>query len=148
MFALFLALAILSLIVLIVGFIWLLASSGRTTRRSGAEVGAEIMTGMGVDVDGGDDEAIPLVEKSAFVGTGAQVTRDVDVSFADIKGMMRERQWRGALPALLAMTGLFGLIVFGVLALWVKMDEKLVATVIAAVVLFTMGRIGWSFLRA
>ena len=61
---------------------------------------------------------------------------------------MRDRQWRGALPALRAMVGLFGLIVFGVLALWVKMDDKLIATVIAAVVLFTMGRIGWSFLRA
>ena len=54
----------------------------------------------------------------------------------------------GALPALLAMGGLFGLIVFGVLALWVKMDDKLIATVIAAVVLFTMARIGWSFFRA
>ena len=149
MFVLFLALTILSLIVLIVGFIWLLTSRGRTTRRSGSDVGAEIMTGMSDGVDGVDDEeAIPLVEKSVFVGTGVQVTRDVDVSFGDIKGMMRDRQWRGALPALLAMAGLFGLIVFGVLALWVKMDDKLVATLIAAVALFTMGRIGWSFFRA
>ena len=149
MFVLLLALTVLSLIVLIVGFIWLLAAHGRTTRRSGRDVGAEIMTGVGDGVDGGDDdEAIPLVEKSVFAGTGVQVTRDVDVSFGDIKGMMRDRQWRGALPALLAMAGLFGLIVFGVLALWVKMDDKLIATVIAAVVLFTMGRIGWSFLRA
>jgi hypothetical protein len=76
------------------------------------------------------------------------VTRDVDVSFGDIKGMMRDRQWRGALPAVLAMIGLFGLVVFGFLALWVKMDDKLIATVIAAVVLFTMGRIAWSFFRA
>ena len=52
------------------------------------------------------------------------------------------------MPALLAMAALFGLIVFGVLALWVKMDDKLIATVIASVVLFTMGRIGWSFFRA
>jgi hypothetical protein len=154
MFVLLLALTILSLIVLIVGFIWLLASRGQTTRRSGPDVGAEIMTGMGDGVDGdgdggvGGDEAIPLVEKSVFAGTGVKVTRDVDVSFGDIKGGMRDRQWRAALPALLAMAGLFGLLVFGVLALWVKMDDKLIATVIAAVVLFTMARIGWSFLRA
>ena len=38
----FLALTILSLLVLIVGFIWLLAAQGRTTRRSGRDVGAEI----------------------------------------------------------------------------------------------------------
>ena len=49
---------------------------------------------------------------------------------------------------MLAMIGLFGLVAFGVLALWVKMDDKLIATVIAAVVLFTMARIGWSFFRA
>jgi hypothetical protein len=145
MFVLFLALTILSLIVLIVGFIWLLTARGRTTRRSGPDVGAEIMTGMGEEDEEG---AIPLVEKSVFVGTGTQVTRDIEVPFGDIKGMIRDRQWGAALPVLLAMAGLFGLIVFGVLALWVKMDDKLIATVIAAVVLFTMGRIGWSFLRA
>ena len=148
MFVLFLVLTILSLIVLIIGFVWLLTSRGQTTRRSGPEVGAEIMTGMGDGVDDGDEDAIPLVEKSVFVGTGAEVTRDVEVSFVDVKQMMRDRQWRGALPALLVIGGLFGLIVFGVLALWVKMDDKLIATLIAAVVLFTMGRIGWSFLRA
>jgi len=50
---------------------------------------------------------------------------------------------------LLALT-ILSLIVlmFGVLALWVKMDDKLIATVIAVVVLFAMGRIGWSFFRA
>ena len=145
MFVLLLALTVLSLIVLIVGFIWLLASRGQTTRRRGPDVGAEIMTGLGEEDEEG---AIPLVEKSVFVGTGVQVTRDVDVSFGDIKGMLRERQWRGALPAMLVIVGLFGLVVFGVLALWLKMDDKLIATVIVAVVLFTMGRIGWSFLRA
>jgi hypothetical protein len=146
MFVLFLALTILSLIVLIVGFIWLLVSRGRTTRRSGPDVGAEIMNGMGNEID--DEVVIPVFEKSVFAGTGAQVTRDVDVSFGDIKGMLRDRQGRGALPALLVMGGLFGLVIFGVLALWVKMDDKLIATAIAAVVLVTMARIGWSFLRA
>jgi hypothetical protein len=36
----------------------------------------------------------------------------------------------------------------GVLALWLALDDKLIATAIAAVVLFTMARIGWSILRA
>jgi hypothetical protein len=46
------------------------------------------------------------------------------------------------------MAGLFGLIVFGILALWFKMDDKLVATLITGVVLFTMARIGWNISRA
>ena len=70
MFVLLLALTILSLLVLIVGFIWLLVAEGRTTRRSGRDAGAEIMTGMGQEDEEG---AIPLVEKSVFAGTGAQV---------------------------------------------------------------------------
>jgi hypothetical protein len=133
----FLALAILSLAVLIAGFIWLLAAQGRTTRRSGRDAGAEVMAGIGDE----DDEAIPLVEKSVFAGTGVAVTRDVDVSYADLKRLVRERRWRQALPALLVVIGFFGLVVFGVLALWLALDDKLIATAIAAVVLFTMARI-------
>jgi hypothetical protein len=94
MFVLFLALAVLSLIILIVGFIWLLTSRGQTTRRTGPEVGAEIMTGLGNE----NDEAIPLVEKSVFAGTGTKVTRDAEVSFVEIRQMIRDRQWRKALP--------------------------------------------------
>jgi hypothetical protein len=46
------------------------------------------------------------------------------------------------------MAGLFGIIVFGVLALWVALDDKLIATAIAAVVLFTMARIAINFVRS
>ena len=47
-----------------------------------------------------------------------------------------------ALPFLLAMTGMFGLLDFGVLAVWFRMDDKLVAALIAGVVLFIIARIG------
>ena len=144
MFVFFLVLAILSLILLVIGTIWLLAGRGQTTRRSGRDVGAELMGGMG-DEDG---EGVPVAEKSVFVGKGVQVSRSVEISYAEIKQLIRDRQWRAALPVLLAMAGLFGLIVFGVLALWFKMDDKLVATLITGMVLFTMARIGWSISRA
>jgi hypothetical protein len=144
MFVLFLVLTILSLILLVVGAIWMLAGRGQTTRRSGRDVGAEIMNGIGDDGDG----SIPVVEKSFFVGKGIQLSRSAEISYVEIKQLVRERQWRAALPFLMAMIGMFGLFVFGVLALWVKMDDKLVATLIAGVVLFTMGRIAWNISRA
>ncbi len=144
MFVFFLVLAILSLILLSIGAIWLLAGGGQTTRRSGRDVGAELMGGIG----GEDGEGVPVVEKSVFVGKGVQVSRSVEISYAEIKQLIRDRQWRATLPFLLAMTGLFGLIVFGVLALWFKMDDKLVATLITGIVLFTMARIGWNISRA
>jgi len=146
MFVLFLVLAGLSLILLVVGTVWLLSGRGQTTRRSGRDVGAEIMGGIGNDDL--TEEGIPLVEKSAFVGTGVKVTRETEMSYTEVKQLMRERQWRAALPPILAIVGMFGLIVFGVLALWWKMDDKLIATLIAGVVLFTMARIGWGFIRA
>jgi len=146
MFVLFLGLAILSLILLVIGAIWLLAGRGQTTRRSGRDVGAEIMGGLGEEQD--DGVTVPLFEKSAFVGTGAKVTRESEMSFTEIKQLVRDREWRAALPVLLAMAGLFGLFIFGALALWSKMDDKLIATLIAGVVLFTMARIAWNFVRA
>jgi hypothetical protein len=144
MFVFFLVLAVLSLILLVIGAIWLLAGGGQTARRSGHDVGAAVMGGIG----GEDDEGVSVAETSVFVGKGVQLSRSVEISYADLKQLIRDRRWRAALPFLLAMTGLFGLIVFGVLAFWFGMDDKLVATVIAGVVLFTMARIGWNIYRA
>jgi hypothetical protein len=135
----------ISLIVLIVGLVWWLAGSGKTTRRSGPEVGAEIMGGMGND----DPEmGATLLDKSAFAGKGVAVEREAAVSYAEVKRMVRGRQWREALPPVLAIAGLYGLVVFGALALWVAMDDKLVATIIAGVALFTMARIAYDFARS
>jgi hypothetical protein len=146
LFVLFLVLAGLSLILLVIGSIWMLSDQGQTTRRSGRDVGAEIMGGLGNDDP--VEEGIPLVEKSVFVGKGVEVTREAGISFTEIKQLVRERQWRAALPPLLGIVGMFGLIIFGVLALWWKMDDKLIATLIAAIALSAMARIGWSFIRA
>lgn len=145
-FTVFLTLAIASLIVLIAGFILLMTTRGETTRRSGREAGAEIMGGLGEEETEG--VSIPVLEKSVFVGTGVSVTRETEMSYAEVKQLVRDRRWRAALPPLLVIGGMFGLIVFGVVALWLKLDDKLVATLIAAVVLFTMGRIGLGFIRA
>ncbi len=145
-FTVFLTLAIVSLLVLIAGFILLMTTRGETTRRSGREAGAEIMGSLGEEESEGI--SIPVLEKSVFVGTGVSVSRETEMSYAEVKQLIRDRQWRAALPPLLVIAGMFGLIVFGVVALWLKMDDKLIATLIAAVVLFTMGRIALGFIRA
>jgi hypothetical protein len=144
MFGLFLVLTIVSGAVLIVGFAWWLAASGKTTRRSGPDVGAEIMGGQASD----DQEVgLTLLEKSVFAGKGAAVEREADVSVADLKGMLRQRQWRGALPPLLVIGGLCGLVLFGALALWARLDDKLIGTLILAVALFAVVRVARDFVR-
>jgi len=145
-FTIFLILAVASLIVLIVGFILLMTSRGETTRRSGREVGAEIMGSLGEEETEG--VSIPVLEKSVFVGTGVSVTRETEMSYAEVKQLVRDRRWRAALPPLLVIGGMFGMVIFGVLALWLKLDDKLIATLIAAVVLFTMGKIALGFIRS
>lgn len=145
-FTVFLALAIISLLILIAGFILLMTTRGETTRRSGREVGAEIMGSLGEEETEG--VSIPVLEKSVFVGTGVSVTRETEMSYAEVKQLVRDRRWRAALPPLLLIAGMFGMVIFGVLALWLKMDDKLIATLIAAVVLFTMGKIALGFIRA
>lgn len=145
-FTIFLILAVASLIVLIVGFILLMTSRGETTRRSGREVGAEIMGSIGEEETEG--VSIPVLEKSVFVGTGVSVTRETEMSYAEVKQLVRDRRWRAALPPLLVIGGMFGMVIFGVLALWLKLDDKLIATLIAAVVLFTMGKIALGFIRS
>ena len=145
-FTIFLILAVASLIALIVGFILLMTSRGETTRRSGREVGAEIMGSLGEEETEG--VSIPVLEKSVFVGTGVSVTRETEMSYAEVKQLVRDRRWRAALPPLLVIGGMFGMVIFGVLALWLKLDDKLIATLIAAVVLFTMGKIALGFIRS
>jgi hypothetical protein len=145
MFVLFVVLTVISAIALIVGVIWWLATSGKTTRRSGPDVGAEIMGGSTSD----DDEvSMTLLEKSAFVGKGVAIEREAGISYAEVKQMLRDREWRAAIPPLLALLGLYFFVVFGALALWFGLHDKLIATLIAGVVLFTMGRITYDFIRA
>lgn len=141
MFVLFLALAGLSAVAMISGFAWWLMTSGQTRRRSGSEVGAEIMGGRA------SDEGKALVEGTFFKGMGVAVSRGAEVSFTEIKQMVRARRPE-AIPILLAAVGLLCLVLFGVVALWFGLDDKLVGTFFLLVVLYTIGRIVVSFARA
>jgi hypothetical protein len=145
MFLPFLVLTILGAVVLVAGSAWMLITWGKTTRSSGPEVGAEIMGSLAA---GDAETGITLAEKSAFVGTGAAVSREVEISYAEIKHMLRPENRRAALPVLLAVGGLFAFIVFGAITLWLALDDKLIATLIAVPALFTMGRIARDILRA
>lgn len=141
MFTLFLVLTGLSAGAMIAGFVLWLTTSGRTRRRSGRAVGAEIMSGQM------SDEGETLAGGTVFKGTGVAVTREAELSFAEIKGMIRARRPE-AIPALLAVGGLLCFVLFGAVALWLGLDDKLVGTVVMLVVLYTVGRIVVGFVRA
>ena len=135
MFPLFLALTGLSLVALVAGFVWTLVESGQATRRSGPDAGAEMLSG-------------DASEESVFRGKAISVERRAEFSFAEINKMVLTGQWRRALPILLAIGGLLGLLLFGSLALWLSLENRLVGGLIVAVALYAVVRTLIGFARA
>lgn len=116
MFIFFLVLSIFAGTVLAAGFTWGLITRGTTTRRSGREVGAEIMADK-MSEDSLGQGRIPIVQRTWFRGKGVAVEREAEYSYAEIKKMLVEGRFMQALPALMVMAGLVGLTFFLGLAL-------------------------------
>ena len=139
----FITLAVISLIVLIAGFIMLLMGSGKVQHRSGEDVGAEVM-----DSQMDDDDGIELARVGTFKGTGSEVEVNASMSFAEIKEAAAAGNWGQALPALLVMGGMVGLLIFGALAIFVIMDDILVGGIILVFVAYAVIRMLIGFMKA
>lgn len=124
MFIFFLSLTILFAIVLIAGFVWMLVTGGKTIKRSGPEVGAEIMSESTAD-DLPQEGEITVAEKTWFRGTGVAVKREAEYSYGDIKQQFRQGGLRAVLPVVMTMSGLVGLTLFLGLTLLVGLSDKL-----------------------
>jgi hypothetical protein len=144
MFWLFLSLTILSIIILIVGMVWVLMTSGQTQRRSGPEVGEEMVESM--LRDGLTKDEVVLGTK--FKGKAVGVKREATFSFADIKAAIKEGQWQPVLPILLALGGMMGLFFFGSLTLWFGMEAKFIAGLFIVAAFYVIIRTIISFARA
>jgi len=109
----FLILAIFSGFVMLAGVVSILVTRGRTTHRSGPDVGAEIMTDQEI---GGGSQLGAGYSKTVFHGKASMVRREVEVSMGEIKAGMKAGQWGRVLPAIMALTGFVALLFFGGLA--------------------------------
>lgn len=143
MLAFFVVLFILSILALAAGFVWVLVNKGETSQRSGEDVGAEMISERLED-----DEEWSLADKTAFRGQAEVVEREASISFKDIKKQVKSGNWQEALPLLLAVGGFLGLLVFGSLALFFAIEDKLVGGLIAIVAIFTAARILIQMARA
>jgi len=131
MFILCLALTIVFGVMLIVGFAWGLAERGKTTKRSGSEVGAELMAER-MAGDAAKAGKMPVVRKAFFRGKGIAVEREAEYSYAEIKQRFREGGVRQVIPALLGMTGMLGLTFFLSLTLLTGLSNKIYGLVVLA----------------
>ena len=131
------------LLLLLIGFVWMLLRSGQTTYRQGEDVGREMVAGRMEE----DDETT-ILQHTAFKGKAKSRKTEASTSFGDLKGQIKSGRWSQALPVLLVISGLLGLVVFGSLALLVAMEDKLVGGLIALVAIFTSLRVLVSLIRA
>ena len=136
MLPLFIILTVLSLLVLIIGAIWTVLTQGETRRRSGTDVGAEIMAEQMAD----ERDGYVTTPQTAFKGKATAVEGEASISLAEVKQQLRSGHWRQMLPVLLTIAGLMGLLAFGALTAWVAIDNKLIAGLIALVAAYTLVR--------
>ncbi|NOZ71767.1 MAG: hypothetical protein GXP38_07610 [Chloroflexi bacterium] len=145
MFVLMIILAALCAIALIVGFVWMLTSMGQTYKDSGPQVGAEMAAEHMAD---GPDQEETVMQTAVFKGKAVKVEREASISFRDIWRLVEARAWRKVIPALLAIGGMLGLFLFGSLALFLGMENKLLGGALVIMALYTVVRTLLSLARA
>jgi hypothetical protein len=144
MFIPFLALTGLSVVALMVGTIWTALVAGQTRRRSGPEVGAEMMA----ERMARDSTGHTKPQYVFFKGKAVAIERKASFSFAEIKQQLMAGQWLDMFPVLLAMGGFLGLFLFGAAAAWLGIENKLLAGLIVIVALYAIVRTVIAFARA
>lgn len=132
-----------SLIVLIIGGVWTLIRSGKTTRRTGPAIGAEIMNSALTS----DDEGLIGVNRSTFVGKAVAVEREATIDFADLKAQFARGDYLSVFPALLAIGGFVGVLFFGALAVFFAIPGLISGAVMLSV-FYILVRMLIAFIRA
>jgi hypothetical protein len=144
MFILFLVLTGLSVVDLIAGTIWTAVAFGQTWRRSGPEVGEEVVAEQ--MARGSEGHAGP--QHVFFEGEAVSVEKEVSLSLSEIKQRLKAGQWQQTLPVLLAIEGFVGLLVFGAVTAWLGLENRLLAGLIVVVALYALVRTVMAFARA
>lgn len=139
----FIVLTVISLIALILGFFLFLIGSGKAQRRSGEQVGAQVLSERMED-----ERDPPVAQAASFKGKASRVEGEASVSFVEIKDSIVSGNWRQALPVLLATGGMIGLMIFGSLTLFLLLEDKFIGGVILLVAAYTVIRLLINIARA
>lgn len=116
MFILWVTLAGLGFAALVAGGAWALAERGVTTRRTGAEIGAELQAEK-MERDARIAGRTPLTSRTAFVGKGWAIERTATFSSEEIVRRFRSGELRPLVPGLIGFGGMVALLLFGSFAL-------------------------------
>lgn len=144
MLILFLVLAGLSLACMIAGIVWAVVASRKVETREGPEVGAEMVAAEMAD----DSEGTVFAQRASFRGQAMAVGGTETTSFADIKGAVKTGDWGRALPSLLAVCGLLGLLFFASLAGLVGLESPWFGLAALAVSIYVIVRTVYGIIQA
>lgn len=144
MYYMFLAVTVICGFLLIAGFIWMVASSGVVSRRSGDQIGAQIMA----DSSAEEDEGLEIGRMVAFQGKASQVSVQTSYSFTEIKGALASGQWRQVLPPILTAGGLVGFLLFGAATLFLGLEDKFIGALMLVLVMISVTRALINFMKS
>jgi hypothetical protein len=140
-----LVLVCLSLLAMLAGGIAMIRQTGRTRRRTGDEVGAEVFAEQQARESEPTDAS---VQASRFRGKAAAVEGEASIGMKEFKQLIQTRQWRRVLPSLCMILGLLCFMLFGATALLVALEQKATGILMLAVALYAVGRIAFDYIRA
>ena len=113
----------ISALVMIFGVAWALRFRGTTTRREGAEIGAEIMA-ENLDRRSRMDGEHPLFQKTFFIGKGWAINREAAYSYKEIKEKLGTKDYLPIIPVFIMFIGILGLSIFLGLLMFEVFDSK------------------------
>lgn len=148
MLTLFIVLTAVSFVAALGSGIWWIVRAGQVSTRSGPDVGAEVMAGLGEEEAEGDQIQLFGASRQVFKGTGVKAEGSAEMSFKELKRLLAAGELGMALPPAMVAIGLVGTLLFGALALFIGLEDKLIGGLLAALGLFTVIRLVYDFIRA
>ena len=129
-------LAILSGLALILGSVWVMILLRSKNHPRGA-VKEAVANGEQIT----EEEEEVVFQSASYAESAGSKEEWKGLNFVEMKRGLKRGQWRNTLPILLAIFGFLGLLLFGSLALFVAMEDKVVGSVVAAVAIFAVVRV-------
>jgi hypothetical protein len=143
------ALTVLSGLILLVGFAWIMLKTVRAQKPSVQELSDEEAARLMFPEDEDEPGEVSVLdaEKSLFKGKAVGASVENQVSFSQIEEMIRAGKWREALPWLLAIIGLLGIVVLIGPLIWFVVGNRLVAIFWMLATLWTLINLARNYIR-
>jgi len=125
------------------GFSWVLLQHGQVSHRSGEQLGAELMANDTI----GDADGAAGMQHTVFRGKARAIRSEASIGFGEIKDLIAVGDWLAALPFLLAIGGMLGLLLFGAVTI-LAASQGFLGVLLTAVAAYAIIRTLISFARS